>query len=85
MCIRDSPRSQFFHDDDALLIHSSDEVAGFAAKQVLDVLQRTLVSVRAGFQYEYHPPHVHFDVQLLGPVIDINQQQICLLYTSRCV
>ena len=67
---------QFFNDNDAFLVNCRDEIVGAVSQKHPDIVNRTLVLLCAALQDEHHPSGIRIDMQLLGAVVDINQQKI---------
>ena len=62
--------------DNALLIHLGDQIPVVITEQVPDHLHRGVVPLILCFNDVNDTADLGFDVQLLGPVVDIHQQQI---------
>ena len=67
---------QRLYQNDALLIHFSDQITFFTSEQTADDLHRRIVSLMLRFYNKYDTPALRFDMEFLCAVIDIHQEQI---------
>ena len=67
---------KFLDDNDALLINSSNKVLALAAKETLHALHNAVILLLLKFQDHNCTAYVCIDVQFLGAVVNIYEEQV---------